>query len=916
MLFFSRRTSNSATNNCLAGVFRSKDGGIKWDRISPQGTTGFDMFGNPGQSCQGWWDMTIAVYPNDPGKIVVGGITTYRWEQSSVDPAKPNGSWNQIDVLVDQQANGSRVPNYVHADKHGIAFDPSDDNIYYIVNDGGIYKSTNFTTTFPTFQAYNFNYRATQYYDIGVNPNDLVMAGAQDNGTHVIGLKFNNNLGGIEVQGGDGFDAEMSTINPSIAIATSQNNVLRRIQGIGTSTGNSNFSSADITSNNTLMGGVCAPPNECSNVFYTSTKLWESFDHGISRDSVVLQITEKTLPPMKPGRVITYDSRNSNLSREIKFDYSVLAANTSSPASVLKQIDTKYTLVGNDYLILPTDTLIVGDVLNSDTEIDISPSNVGDSLKTVTVNFDTLNINTSSRVVTIKHPDGSVETKPYNVGQSVTYSNQYLDNLPEFNGPIYFKVDTSFTNNTHKEKITVIDIQIDFYYTFKLQDSATSIFASANWPGTGLRYSHRNVVITKDLMRNTPDIKWYNVAGEDSSPDKVQSDVLAMEFSNDGNMLFLGTNDGVLYRVKGISTLFTDTLQASEAGNWEDLQKGITGNSAFTYLKDSCEIVASFSNRSITGIAIDPNNSDNMVVTLGNYGNANFVYRTSNATTMPRNTTNSSFEIIQGVGSNKLPQAPVYSAVFDVMSPNKLLVGTEIGIFGTENVFDATTAYDTIVTPADTTIRTQDTVRNPGSLVVVNTLIKPADSLVTADTVIYFQADTQYVVRLNTPITTIRPKSTTIKNSKDVRWTDESAGMGRVPVFSLEQMQFGWEYASNSGKIYAGTHGRGVFETDKFVGISEASHNVYKDGFKSSLSFYPNPVRENAKIEFVLPEKGDVQVQIFDIRGKLVRNDRFAGLAAGSNQLNLSFDEFVNGTYIVRVLHNGQAATNKFVLYR
>ncbi|KAA3650523.1 MAG: T9SS C-terminal target domain-containing protein [Bacteroidetes bacterium] len=897
-----------SADNCLFGVFRSIDGGVKWSRISPKGSTTFDMFGNPGQSCQGWYDMAIAVYPDDPGKIVVGGITTYRWIQSSVDPAPANGSWNQIDILIEQQANGSKIPSYVHADKHNIVFDPSNSDIMYNLNDGGIYKSTNFTSDAPSYNAYNFNYRATQYYNIGVNPNGVVMGGTQDNGTHVIGLKFNNNLGGIEVLGGDGFDADMSTINPSVAFATSQNNRLRRIQGIGTTSGNSNFSSADITSNNPLLGAVCSSPAGCSNVFYTATKLWESFNHIKSRDSVDLQITEKTLPPMKAGRRLTYRSANSNTSRDLVLSDTIVKAFRNSPASTLALIDSNYTLVGNEYLVIPTDTLIFGDVLNSKKKVDITAANIGDSLKTVKVNFDELNINTSSKVATINHPNGTVEVIPYNYGVKRFYSNQYLDNIPEFNGPIYFQVDTVRHSGKLKTEITVIDIQIDFYYKLRMQDRVSSIYASANWPGAGAAYSQRNVVISRDLLRNKPDIRWYNIAGQNSTPDKILNDVLALEFSKDGNYLFLGTNAGELYRVSDLDLINSDLPESGTGPDWYKYQNN--------QMAGKCEMVGKFSGRAITDIAIDPNNSNNMVVTLGNYGNANFVYRTTSAITMPRNQSNSNFEIIQGVGLNQLPKAPVYTAVFDVTNPNKLLVGTEIGVFGTENVFENTTAYDTTVRIADTTIRTQDTVANPGSLTVTGHIIKPADSLVTQDTVIYFAADTQYVVLLATPDTTIIPGATFISNSKDVRWTNESSGMGRAPVFDLEQMAFSWEYANNSGKIYAGTHGRGIFETDKFVGLPNVEHNVYKEGFKSSLKFYPNPVRNNAKIEFNLASRGSVQVQIYDIRGKLVKDEKFGGLVEGKNQLDLRFDDYQNGTYIIRVINNGQVATNKFVLYK
>ena len=42
-------------------------------------------------------------------------------------------------------------------------------------------------------------------------------------------------------------------------------------------------------------------------------------------------------------------------------------------------------------------------------------------------------------------------------------------------------------------------------------------------------------------------------------------------------------------------------------------------------------MIANFGNRAITSIATDPENIENLVVTLGNYGNNDYVYYSTNA---------------------------------------------------------------------------------------------------------------------------------------------------------------------------------------------------------------------------------------------------------------------------------------------
>jgi len=62
---------------------------------------------------------------------------------------------------------------------------------------------------------------------------------------------------------------------------------------------------------------------------------------------------------------------------------------------------------------------------------------------------------------------------------------------------------------------------------------------------------------------------------------------------------------------------------------------------------------------------------------LGNYGNSNFVYYSSNATSA-----NPSFTVKDG----NLGNFPVYSATFDKGNPNHAIIGTEYGVFSTTNI--------------------------------------------------------------------------------------------------------------------------------------------------------------------------------------------------------------------------------------
>ena len=138
--------------------------------------------------------------------------------------------------------------------------------------------------------------------------------------------------------------------------------------------------------------------------------------------------------------------------------------------------------------------------------------------------------------------------------------------------------------------------------------------------------------------------------------------------------------------------------------------------------------------------------------------------------------------------------------------------------------------------------------------------------------------------------------------------------MGRIPVHSIKQMTFSWEEgARNQGKIYIGTHGRGVFETDQFVGIDEQTQdNKSNSSNKDQLIVYPNPVVDNLKVDITVRRAGIANVQIFSLTGQLVM-DLTENLSKGDNTISLQASELDRGTYIIRTIQNEVTSTGKFI---
>jgi hypothetical protein len=80
--------------------------------------------------------------------------------------------------------------------------------------------------------------------------------------------------------------------------------------------------------------------------------------------------------------------------------------------------------------------------------------------------------------------------------------------------------------------------------------------------------------------------------------------------------------------------------------------------------------------RVITSVNVDQANPNHVVVTLGGYGDAVYVMESDNALDETPVWTN-----ITG----DLPKMPVYDAVIDIDNPNRIILGTDLGVFMTEN---------------------------------------------------------------------------------------------------------------------------------------------------------------------------------------------------------------------------------------
>lgn len=174
-------------------IFRTTDGFATAPTSTPQpddadtGIPALDF--TRGQS---FYDLMIGVDPSNDNTVYVGGIDLFKSTNSG-------NAWSQFSHWY-----GGFGFQEVHADQHGIAFAPGMPNRVVFGNDGGVYYSNNGGTTTA---ARNNGYAVTQFYKGAINQNtssDILLAGAQDNGSQLILNAAPGINPSTEVTGGDG----------------------------------------------------------------------------------------------------------------------------------------------------------------------------------------------------------------------------------------------------------------------------------------------------------------------------------------------------------------------------------------------------------------------------------------------------------------------------------------------------------------------------------------------------------------------------------------------------------------------------------------------------------------------------------------------------------------------------------------
>ena len=82
----------------------------------------------------------------------------------------------------------------------------------------------------------------------------------------------------------------------------------------------------------------------------------------------------------------------------------------------------------------------------------------------------------------------------------------------------------------------------------------------------------------------------------------------------------------------------------------------------------------------------------------------------------------------------------------------------------------------------------------------------------------------------------------------------------------------------------------------------------------SNINLFPNPANEATTVSFALNNASDVNVTVTNLAGQEVYANALGNVAAGTSEVSINTAELSNGVYMVNVVVDGAASTQKLVI--
>jgi len=177
-------------------IWKFNNANTSWQNLT---TNVPDFEGDLGSfDSQGGYNMVIAVHPENPDIVYVGGTNLYRTTDGFSTTA--NNAWIGG---YDPEGSNSEYEGH-HPDQHAIVFYPSNPDKMINANDGGLMMTFDNKASKPSWISLNNGYVTSQFYSVAIaKESEGIIGGMQDNGTY-LKTALGANQPWNDIFGGDG----------------------------------------------------------------------------------------------------------------------------------------------------------------------------------------------------------------------------------------------------------------------------------------------------------------------------------------------------------------------------------------------------------------------------------------------------------------------------------------------------------------------------------------------------------------------------------------------------------------------------------------------------------------------------------------------------------------------------------------
>ena len=303
---------------------------------------------------------------------------------------------------------------------------------------------------------------------------------------------------------------------------------------------------------------------------------------------------------------------------------------------------------------------------------------------------------------------------------------------------------------------------------------------------------------------------------------------------------------------------------------------------------------------SVSKILIDPNNEDRMLVTYYNYGIYN-IYYTEDAQSGA-----ASWQICDG----NLPDMPVRSALFDPRDPDMVIIGTELGVWSTDNLNGISTNW-------------QPTNSGLANVKVNQLLYRASDRTLMAVT--HGRGVFTATVPTTVPVTWVSVAASAFGETNRIEWiVDNEINLkeynvqARQPngsykvIASLKpkngQGQKHYQHVDYSFDRKEAKQYYRIQQTDLDGKQSYSKEVVVSRNIKPGFVDYVTNTKSELVIKMNVSYQGRPSAAVYDMNGRILAT---SVLVAGANSINIS--RLGSGTYILVIRSAKEDYTWKFV---